>query len=38
MKAIKAQRSKHIRTDAWNAARGYHDDDDSIVKSVNNLK
>ena len=38
MKAIKAQRSKHTRINAWDAARGYHDDDDSIVKSVNNLK
>ena len=38
MKALKAQRAKHTRVNAWDAARGYHDDDDSIIKSVNNLK
>lgn len=38
MKAIKAQRSKHTRVNAWDAARSFHDTDDSIVKSVANLK
>lgn len=38
MKAIKEQRGKHTRINAWDAARKYHDDDDSVVKSINNLK
>ena len=38
MKAIKEQRSKHTRVNAWDAAKGFHNDDDSVVKSINNLK
>ena len=38
MKAIKEQRSKHTRVNAWDAAKGFHNDDDSVMKSINNLK
>lgn len=38
MKVLKEMRSKMTRVNAWDAAKGFRDEDDSIVKSLNNLK
>ena len=38
MKTLKAQRGKHTRVNAWDAAKSFRDTEDSVMRSIGNLK